>query len=230
MAFLEYSEVEVQCAGCGIYFTKPTYKFNATQRRGSNHYCSKSCRSKTIASRQHKTTIDDFLSQIDKTPGQGPNGDCWVWTGKVDRDGYGLTPYGRDKNVPGRKGSQKAHRVSFELVKGKISSGFEILHSCDTPSCCNPAHLSEGTHLENIADCTAKGRNPRGERVHLAKISKEKAEEVLIHSLAGLSTIEIVKALGVTYSIVDKIKSRTNWKDLEISSDDPRVLAVRNSR
>jgi len=63
MAFLEYSEVEVQCAGCGIYFTKPTYKFNATQRRGSNHYCSKSCRSKTIASRQHKTTIDDFMSK-----------------------------------------------------------------------------------------------------------------------------------------------------------------------
>jgi hypothetical protein len=55
-----------------------------------------------------------------------------------------------------------AHRYAYELAHGLIvaKDGEEVLvmHSCDNPPCCNPAHLSVGTDLDNIHDMLAKGR------------------------------------------------------------------------
>lgn len=79
---------------------------------------------------------------------------CWIWTGKIVGKGYGLW---RDE----RKGKGRyylVHRASFALANGATTPGLIVRHSCDTPACCNPAHLLEGTWADNNADMVERGR------------------------------------------------------------------------
>ncbi len=74
---------------------------------------------------------------------------CWLWMGTASS--YGGIKY---------NGSMyKSHRVAYYLHYGKDPIGLEVMHSvCDNPKCCNPNHLSLGTHGDNMADMVAKGR------------------------------------------------------------------------
>lgn len=74
---------------------------------------------------------------------------CWEWRGSLSK-GYGQI------KVNGRP--LRAHRMAYEVAKGDIPEGMHILHSCDNPKCCNPAHLRPGTHQENMDDMQARGR------------------------------------------------------------------------
>ncbi len=74
---------------------------------------------------------------------------CMPWLGAVGSDGYGHVRWG------GRVVA--AHRVSLFLATGQWPK--HGLHECDFTLCCNPAHLRDGTHHENMLDCAKKGRN-----------------------------------------------------------------------
>ena len=86
-----------------------------------------------------------------------PDG-CTVWTGTVDRCGYGRISVGCRMAM--------AHRVAWELANGTIPPGMEVCHSCDNRPCCNVAHLFLGTHQDNMTDMARKGRRrgPQGMR------------------------------------------------------------------
>ena len=75
---------------------------------------------------------------------------CMPWLGAINSGGYGHIRWG------GRV--VEAHRVSIFLSTG-LWPADHVLHSCDNPPCCNPAHLRESTHHENMLECSAKGRN-----------------------------------------------------------------------
>lgn len=80
---------------------------------------------------------------------QGPD-DCWEWT-RGKSSGYGRVGMG------GRR-VEYSHRYAFFLTHGRWPEGV-VMHSCDNPPCCNPAHLSEGTHKENLQDMARKRRH-----------------------------------------------------------------------
>lgn len=92
-----------------------------------------------------------FLSKI--RIGQ-PN-QCWLWQAGKFRHGYGMFGAGRDIN--GKCDVRYAHRLAFELATGVAPGGLVVMHSCDTPACCNPFHLSLGTQGDNVRDAAAKG-------------------------------------------------------------------------
>lgn len=81
---------------------------------------------------------------------RGDPGECWLWTGYKDPNGYGVLRIGQRTLL--------AHRVAWSLFYRKSNANILICHSCDHPWCCSPAHLWSGTQKDNVADCWRKGR------------------------------------------------------------------------
>lgn len=102
-----------------------------------------------IAPLPHPSLAERFARRLEVTPSG-----CIEWTGSRNRAGYGSI------SVGGRtEGRRSTHRLAWELTNGSIPDGMQILHHCDNPPCCNPAHLFLGTRSENMADMISKGRS-----------------------------------------------------------------------
>jgi hypothetical protein len=117
--------------------------------------------------RKKINVVDKFWAKVDRRNAD----ECWPWLGAPDKDGYGQIWDGHAGKM------KKAHRVSAELHHGQ-ANGFNVLHSCDNPSCCNPSHLSYGTALENQNDKVAKNRHAKGESQGHSKLTEAQVAEI----------------------------------------------------
>lgn len=96
----------------------------------------------------HARFLFDFWRHVNKTE------TCWLWTGRLDRDGYGQAdPYWV---------TRRAHRVAWTLLVGKIPSKLEPDHLCEAKHCVNPAHMQIVTRAENVRRAVKKPYCKRG--------------------------------------------------------------------
>ena len=70
---------------------------------------------------------------------------CWLWTGALNEQGYGLVNVG----PRGAQRLRRAHRLMYELRVGPIGEGLAIDHLCRVRHCVNPDHLEPVTTAEN---------------------------------------------------------------------------------
>lgn len=151
--------------------------------------------------------VAKFRACIDRSG--GPEA-CWPWIGKCQTGGYGRFEGGSKL----KRRSCLAHRLAWTLKNGPIPKGLNILHSCDNPPCCNPAHLFVGTHRDNMADMTAKGRSTHGDRNGRARLTAAEVLEIRAAWAAGRNQCQIARSFGVTNSQVHLIVTGKSWGHL----------------
>ena len=150
-----------------------------------------------------------FMQYVDLNGPMHPTrpqlGRCHLWVGAVAGNGYGAFQLGVRRQIG-------AHVFAFTLAHGKPPSSTPlVLHSCDRPLCCNDAHLRAGTFADNRADCVARGRQARGERVHCAKLTASDVIEVRRLRSSGATQRMIAERFGVARQSVASICSGKNW-------------------
>lgn len=98
--------------------------------------------------RAKRESLARFNQFADKSG--GPQA-CWLWTGKMNADGYGTGTL--DGHAVG------AHGVGYRLLVGPVPEGLELDHVCRNRACVNPAHLEPVTHKTNVLRGTSKIAN-----------------------------------------------------------------------
>jgi len=98
-----------------------------------------------------QTTQDRFVKFVEPEPMSG----CWLWTGYLNKDGYGRFGMKNNTGVGHRWQAKEAHQVSYELFvgdapKGGIGSEFVLDHVCNNRCCVNPSHLQLLTRVQNV--------------------------------------------------------------------------------
>jgi hypothetical protein len=131
---------------------------------------------------------------------RGAADECWLWTGATNDKGYGFAW------MDGR--SVRVHRVVFEQENGPIPLGFEPLHSCDNPPCCNPGHLVLGTHAQNVADMATKLRSTHGERNPSSRFKESDIRMIR----SGGDARDLARIYGTTPTYIRQIQRKIVWK------------------
>lgn len=137
-----------------------------------------------------------------------------MFQGGTNQDGYGQFRYSPADGSKPR--TLRAHRVAFFLTHGRWPTP-ETLHRCDNPRCVNPAHLTEGTHAENMRDRSRKGRgnHPRGERNRAHKLTATQVRELRErYARGGIRQVDLGREYGICQAAVGYIVRREIWRDL----------------
>ena len=150
---------------------------------------------------KRKSLEDRFRSKIEIS---GLD-ECWEWIASKNAQGYGFLSVG-GKQVG-------AHRVSYQLHHGPIPEGLHVLHSCDNPSCVNPAHLHLGTNADNVRERNERDRSAREVSHGQAKLNCSDVVEIRQRYVNKSNTqTELAHTYGVARTTIQQIVNHDIWR------------------
>lgn len=146
-----------------------------------------------------------FWSKVDM---RGPR-ECWEWQASLTTSGYGRFKIASYEMVT-------ASRFALISTKREEPAGMHVLHHCDNPPCCNPAHLYFGTPQQNVEDKLRRGRarsgNQSGANNGAAKLSDDQLRLVVQRINEGWNNKQIAADLPISHSMVSLIRLGRMWR------------------
>lgn len=169
-------------------------------------------------------TIKRFWSYVEV---KNPN-ECWLWNGgkRADKSRYGSFKLKSYVTV-------SASRVAYAIATGEDPGQMLVLHSCDNPPCCNPAHLWLGTDADNSDDKVRKGRArsgvQRGAKNGNARLDEAKVIAIWRDIQAGRSNTAIAAEFGMTHALISRIRLGLTWRHVTEKLGVPKPVFKRSS-
>lgn len=156
--------------------------------------------------------MDVFAQRFWARVERGSQDKCWPWKATKLPQGYGIVS-GR---AVGLKYPVGTHRVAYWLTNGGEfpKDPVCVLHSCDNPPCCNPAHLRLGNRQDNKDDQVAKRRT-------VSILTPEDVLEIraVFDAMPGRCPQGFLKRMAEKYGVQDKtiweVRKRINWKHVK---------------
>ena len=141
-----------------------------------------------------EATLARFMTKVDRT------GDCWVWTGGKNRDGYGVMKMDNMKLT---------HRLSFLYHHGEIPVDCVVRHKCRNRHCVNPDHLEVGTQSDNMKDRIRDETMP-------VKLTADQVTQIRILAEIGIDRRyeTLAELFGVSSSTIKDVVRRRYWKHI----------------
>lgn len=152
--------------------------------------------------------VDRFWSKVEI---QEPT-KCWPWLGHKSALGYGRI------DIRGH-GHFLAPRIAYFISTHHDAGHLNVLHKCDNPSCCNPAHLFVGSNQDNVNDREAKGRNKvcnvdnRGIRNRGAKLTETDVISIRREATSS-SHDELSRKYSVNRATINRIINGKLWRHI----------------
>lgn len=191
------NRTERTCQHCGKIFTAPVSRVKG----GAGLYCTVRCAREGVK----RNPAARFFEKV-RIPAD-PDA-CHIWIGAIDpKSGYGAFGVSDGHTVA-------AHRWAYEQAYGPILDGLWVLHSCDNRPCVNPRHLFPGNHATNMDDMVMKGRNVRGARSHLAKLTDAAVLDIRRRASLGVSRVQLGQEYAVSPRTIGVVVRRESWRHL----------------
>lgn len=133
----------------------------------------------------------------------GSSGECWPWIGSRRPTGYGKI------KAAGRFWQSTHVALILDGRPQPEAPNNFALHSCNTPPCCNPAHLHWGSHQTNMDEMKSQSRGSMGSRHGMAKLTEA---DVLTIRASTEHYLDAAARFGVTPSMIHNIRAGRSWK------------------
>jgi hypothetical protein len=183
---------------------KSVYRRTCSLIRCISHYQQESVNIKSYTA-MTDTDVDAAKKRFSENCGpKDSKTGCISWTGKKDKDGYGVfTIWGK---------SRRAHRVCWQLNHRKdIEHGLLIRHLCpqSNHACVAIEHLTPGTPKENAGD--EKHRRKVGEDLYNASTTEDVVKKIIDSRGNGKTQEARSKEFGVSVPVIKRIDTAKCW-------------------
>lgn len=135
---------------------------------------------------------------------------CWNWTAGL----FAVSGYGVFKNKKLARTATSASRASWIIHNGDPGTLW-VLHKCDNRRCVNPDHLFLGTPVDNMQDCSQKGRINHGEDRPQHKLTEADVRSMRKLRQKGYSWRKLAKDFGVATNCVVSAVNGITWAHVE---------------